>query len=313
MSAKSKAPTMTSLTPPTHSILAGAQPAFLAALTALVLGGCGGDDSAVTLPRPAATVVVPTATAPAPSVVPARRTLVEGHLGVTRAQNLLLDPGFSLTAQGETGAGTFIAFYESGSGEYQVPIRVDSASPAGFAGGVATLKEPRATDARSRSLQLIASFTGGKGPFEARVWVSSIDAAGAPRPFPEDEGGFKASLVDAAQENAADLRLDPEKKLVVGNRTWVLYTGQLKKDLVGGGLMAITTGTSGGGFEAAAPEIVAIPTLATALSRGRPLSTRPLTPGERRVIGAYAAIPPRLVPAAKGIPVQRPGVRLKAR
>ena len=275
---------------------------------AMVLAACGGDDAPGTLPQPSATVAVP---APPPSVAPAKRTLVDGKLVSTPTQNLLLDPGFSLTEQGQQGAGTFLAFYESG-GQLEVKTRVDSTSPSGFGGGVATLKDPKATDVKSRSIQLIASFTGGKGPFVAKVWVSSIDAGGAPRPFPEDQGGFEAVLVDAKQSNAGNLKIDPEQTKIVGSRTWVLYTGQLKKDLVGGGLMVVTTGNKGGGFELSAPEIVATPTLAaTSLGRGHVMGSRALTAGERASIAAYAAIPRRLVPASPGERAPHPGVPAK--
>jgi hypothetical protein len=284
---------------------------------ALPLAGCGGDDTPGVLPAPAATQE-PAPTTPAPLPTP-KRTLLTGGLTPTRAQNLLLDPGFWLTEQGQQGQGTFLAFYASSSSRLDIAVRTLSDSPAGFGGGVALLKDPKATDDKSRSIQLIANFTGGKGPFEASVWISSVDAAGAPRPFPEDGGGFEATILDARQSSSAVLKLDPEKTMVVGKRTWVQFRGTLKKDLVGGGLIAVETGAKGGGFEAAAPEIIALPTLAatstTSLSRQAPEVTwRPVRADERATFAAYAAIPKRYVPAGRdeaGPPVPRPALAAK--
>lgn len=277
-------------------------------LAALPLAGCGGDDTPGVLPGPAATQE-PGPTTPAPVPTP-KRTLLTGGLTPTRAQNLLLDPGFWLTEQGQTGAGTFLAFYASSSSRLDVKVSTYSDSPAGFGGGVALLKDPKATDEKSRAIQLIASFTGGKGPFEASVWVSSVDAAGTPRPFPEDGGGFEATVLDAQQRSSAVLQRDPEKTLIVGKRTWVQFRGTLKKDLVGGGLMVIETGAKGGGFEAAAPEIIALPTLAatssTSLARRAPEVTwRAVRADERAPLAAYAAIPRRYVPAGHDDPGPR--------
>lgn len=289
-------------------------------LAALPLAGCDGDDTPGVLPTPTVTTTPPLPTTPVPLPTSApKRTLLTAGLTPTRAQNLLLDPGFELTAQGQQGAGTFLAFYAASSGQLQIDVSTRSDSPAGFGGGVAMLKDPKATDDKARSIQLIASFTGGKGPFDASVWVSAVDAAGEPRPFPEDGGGFDASIVDAKQTSSATLQRDPEKTRIVGKRTWVQFRGQLKRDLVGGGLMAIETGTKGGGFEAAAPEIVALPTLAptasTSLARRAPEVTwRALRADERATIAAYAAIPKRYVPAgqlAPGALPPRPAVAPK--
>ncbi|MBK6460620.1 MAG: hypothetical protein IPF92_06385 [Myxococcales bacterium] len=271
-------------------------------LAALPLAGCGGDDTPGVLPAPAATQLPAPSTAPVPLPAP-KRTLVTGTLTPTRAQNLLLDPGFWLTAEGEQGSGTFIAFYAASSTRLELSVSTRSDSPAGFGGGVVLLKDPKATDDKSRSIQLIAGFTGGKGPFDVSVWVSSIDAAGAPRPFPEDGGGFEATVADAQQRSSAILKQDPEKTLTLGKRTWVQFRGQLTKDMVGGGLISIETGTKGGGFEAASPEIVALPTLTTAsTSRSRrapEVTWRPMRADERATFAAYAAIPRQYVPAGR--------------
>jgi hypothetical protein len=284
------------------SRLARVTPLFLA----LLLVACGGDD-ATSLPKPSgSTVTPPPPPPPPPPSSPALRTLGTGTLQPTTTQNLLLDPGFFLTEQGGQIAGAFLAVYEQGQGQLQLRVRIDSTSPAGFGGGVVLARDPKATDEKARSIQFLAAFTGGKGPFVAKVWVSATDAAGAPRALPEDGGGFEASVLDPArQSSAADLVRDPEKTKRVGGRTWSLYTGQLTRDLVGGGMMLMTTGSKGGGFELAAPEIVAI-SAANGVSRIPTLTERPLKSSEREAIATYGKIPKRLEPAKAGERSPRP-------
>lgn len=110
-------------------------------------------------------------------------------------------------------------------------------------------------------------------------------------------------MADAQQRSSAILKQDPEKTLTLGKRTWVQFRGQLTKDMVGGGLISIETGTKGGGFEAASPEIVALPTRPPRARRARgapPRSPgRPCGPDERATFAAYAAIPRQYVPAGR--------------
>lgn len=274
------------------------------ALSILALAACGGDDSPYVPPAPPS----PTAPPPPPPGPTPARTQVTGTLLPTTTKNLLLDPGFFLTEQGGQIAGAFLAVYEQGQGNLTLRVRVDSTSPAGFAGGVAIAKEPKATDEKARSIQFLAAFTGGKGPFVAKVWVASVDAAGAPRAFPEDGGGFEASILDPGrQSQAAELQRDDTAPRVSGGRTWVRYSGQLPRDLVGGGMMIMTTGTKGGGFELAAPEIVAT-SATTALSRVPVMRVRPMRESERAAVLAYDRIPKRLEAAPAGERAKRPSL-----
>jgi len=277
---------------------------LLSASLALPLVACGGDDMVGVVPGPAPTT--PPAPPPPAPTTPPPRTLVQGTLLPSSTKNLLLDPGFQLTEDGGQIAGAFLAVYEQGQGGLTLKVRTDSTSPAGFAGGVAVAKEPRATDEKSRSIQFLAAFTGGKGPFVASVWVASVDAAGAPRPFPEGGGGFEASLIDPASNAAAELTRQPERTKVANGRTWVLYQGTFTRNLLGGGMMIMTTGTLGGGFELAAPEIVATE-LPTGLTRGTPMRVRPMRESERAAVATYARIPKKLVPP-KGVEAPRPVV-----
>jgi hypothetical protein len=261
-------------------------------LASSALVACGGDDTLSPTPTPSATVTVTPPPPPAPTT---KRTLVEGKLVPTAPKNLLLDPGFFLTEQGGQITGAFLALYEANQDQATVTTRVDSTSPAGFGGGVLTAKDPKATDDKSKSLQLIAGFTGGPGPFAASVWVSSIDAAGNPRAFPDDGGGFAAVVLDSTQATAGTLKRDPAKTKTIGNRVWAYYSGTWTKAMVGGGLFSITTGTKGGGFDLAAPEVA--PADPKALSLRAPMTVRPMTDSERAVAAKVAALPPRLRPA----------------
>lgn len=261
-------------------------------LASSALVACGGDDTLSPTPTPSATVTV---TPPPVPTTTTKRTLVEGQLVPTAPKNLLLDPGFFLTEQGGQVTGAFLALFEANQDQATVTTRVDSTSPAGFGGGVLTAKDPKAAAEKSRSLQLIAGFTGGPGPFAASVWVSSIDEEGNPRPFPEDGGGFAATVLDSKQATAGTLKRDPAKTKTVGNRVWAYYSGTWTKALVGGGLFSITTGTKGGGFELAAPEVV--PSDTKGLSLRAPMTVRPMTDSERAVAAKIAALPPKLRPA----------------
>ncbi len=266
--------------------------AFGIVLASVAVVACGDDGAPAPTPTPSATV--PENPPPAPTTT-TKRTLVEGKLVPTAPKNLLLDPGFSLTEQGGQITGAFLALFEANQDQATVTTRVDSTSPAGFGGGVLTAKDPKATDEKSRSLQLIAGFTGGPGPFTASVWVSAIDAAGTPRAFPDDGGGFAAVVFDSSQATAGTLKRDPAKTKTVGNRVWAYYSGTWTKPLVGGGLFSITTGTKGGGFELAAPEVV--PSDTKGLSLRAPMTVRPMTDSERAVAAKIAALPPKLRPA----------------
>lgn len=271
-------------------------------LLSLSLVACGSDEAP---PEPVTPAAPPPAPAPT-AATPPKRSLVEGKLLANSPQNMLLDPGFVLTEQGEGGAGSFVAYYSSGNQRLTVKIRNDSSSPSGFGGGFAILKDPKATDTTSRSFQLLSSFVGGKGPFAARVWVSFTDGAGLPKAAPEENSGFSASLVDNRERNAAELVNDPEATKVANGRTWHLYKGEQAKDLVGGGLFLISYGSKGGGIELAAPEVVPVALTRAALAHpdarvetsAPALRERPLTTEERGSIAKYRSIPPRLMAAA---------------
>ena len=134
--------------------------------------------------------------------------------------------------------------------------------------------------------------------------------------------GKRIPGLPAEAEQVVDrcLARDPEKTKVANGRTWVLYQGTLTRDLVGGGMMIMTTGTKGGGFELAAPEIVAVSAVAAGgLTRGRQMQIRDMRASERAAIATYGRIPKQLVPAhartgaGEGAVVPRPNVGRKTK
>ena len=272
----------------------------LAALAALCAVGCGESDA----PAPARTAATDDTAPPAAPEAPAkRRTLVTGSALPTSPVNLIADPGFYLLGY-EQGFGSFLTFYNDGDFA-EVTSSADSRSPAGFGGRVANLKDAFATDTKSRAMTMLASFAGGPGPFRAQVWVSKSDAKGTPVAAPTSKSALQISIAGGSPgaSQAYDLTVDPAATRTAGDRTWLLYRADIAEPIKHGGFFMIETGEEGGQWQIAAPELVATPLLAGLATRD--LSTRwqarsrALTRRERDAARRYAAIPPRLVPAAK--------------
>ncbi len=258
------------------------RPALVALAVALV--GCAAEP-----PSPAPTPPTPpavTPTAPTGSAPAVKRTLVTRGLRVGPPENLLLDPGFSTAEQGQQGAGGFLGYFTKDFSRYTIETRVDSASPARL-GAVAIMLDPKGTDASARSIALVARFGGGKGPFSAELWVASLDPSGSPRAFPADPG-FTATLTHPGDSIAVDLSRDPTSSRVASGREWVRYAGRLERDLVGGGLLILTTARPGG-VELAAPVVVAAPTLPGPTAWGPRAAERRLRPEERALVVAVGA------------------------
>lgn len=253
---------------------------------------------------------------PAETPAPKRRLLPEGETTRLTPTNLLLDPGFGLVGD-QIAYGAFMAFYEDTFREFTLETQLDSRSPAGFAGGVAIIRPSGATDTESDPVLLLTSFPGGKGPFQASMWVSKTDAKGNPAELPAEGGAVAASVMDGDPERgeAFDLVVTSETR-VAGGRTWVRMRAEIAKPLAQGGFFVVHTGKAGGGVQLAAPEVtsteiaegatVAVPgvdggapTRAGALGvsdlpgaiRATP---RGITSAEKRAIAKYRAVPPRL-------------------
>lgn len=236
---------------------------------------------------------------PAPPATTPTRQLIDSA-GPTSPVNLILDPNFSL-ASGDPSYGAFLAVSGTG-GLISLDTTADSRSPAGFAGSVAIVKAPNATDTRSQSVLLLASFQGGDGPFDAQVWVSKTNLAGEPADVTIDAKGITASVTNGTVDGKAyDLTKVDEETHVAGGKTWILLRTRVTDALPYGGFFLVQTGTGGGQFLVARPEIVP-QSLTTGLSaRSLDLKAvrapRPISDVERTAITRYRAIPQRLVPA----------------
>jgi hypothetical protein len=237
------------------------------------------------------------ATATAPPGPPQKRTLVEGRQLPSSPVNLLLDPGFALVGT-SPGYGLWLdeRFEQTG-----LSVTSDSRSPAGFGGGVAVFQADGATNTESIELVFVAPFPGGEGPFHAEVWVSRSDVSGKPVSFTPDKKSILVSLTDGSLVGEAiDLKPIDGTTHTIGGRTWVLL-GVDAKSLTYGGYMIIKTGTKGGRWHLAAPQVVAQPLVQGLPTQSLDLSktvTRPITAKERQTIDAYRRLQPKLVPAA---------------
>lgn len=276
----------------------------LVALTATTLSlsvlaaACGASEEDELRRRPPAQTD-PAPAEPAPAAPP-RRTMVQGNALPTSPVNLIADPGFGLAGQ-QAGFGSFLAFDEESFSQLELASTVDSRSPAGFGGSVALVRPEGGTSKKSAPVMLLTSFQGGSGPFHAKVWVSRSDLSGKPAPLGIDKKGILASITDGTPDGEAfDLVAVEGASRVAGGRTWTLLRADITKPLAYGGFFVVHTGTGGGQFHIAAPEIVAQPLvdgLASTRSLSAAVRARALTPNERTAIARYKARPPQLTPA----------------
>jgi hypothetical protein len=268
----------------------------LAALAATACGETGDEGSLA--PRPNGTDRPSGVEQPSP---PPPRKLVDGSQLATSPVNLVVDPGFGLVGE-QAGYGSFLALYEGSFSPVDVATTFDSRSPAGFGGNVAVVKAANANDKRSDAIVLLTSFLGGDGPFDAHVWVSKSDVKGNPVPVTIDAKGVTASITDGTPDGEAfDLKPVSGAERTAGGRTWVLLRASVAKPLPYGGFFVVRTGTGGGQFLVAAPEVTARPLVdglpARSLGAARPAVARASSPIERAATAKYKALPPRLVPA----------------
>jgi len=221
------------------------------------------------------------------------RTLVEGNLLPTGTTNMLLDPGFSLL--GSQSQGQFFAFTANGS-TVTLTSRFDSSSPVGVRGGALYLADPAATDTSSKSITLLSSFVGGKASFSSRVWISHSNANGDPAPFPDDEEAISVTIASGDVSDGFPIKRTSTKPYVANGRTWVQFGGRVENDIKGG-FFLVTTGTSGGTWLLAAPEVLSTSSLpeGNSLRSSTPtIRSRRLTESERSAIQRYASFPPQL-------------------
>ncbi|MEO7095529.1 MAG: hypothetical protein ABI175_19895 [Polyangiales bacterium] len=269
--------------------------------------GCGGSSSTPNPLSDASPPPAPTSTAdtgtPPPPPAPVR-ALKTGNLLPTPAHNLLLDPNF---AQDPLGWGHFYCFYEASlSSVVEFGLRTDSASPGGVSAPIVVVKDPTATDARSKGLRMISSISGGPGPYSARVWLSASDIAGNPTELPE--GGATVAVTTTAVTKTFDIART--ETLVIGDRTWVLFSATIADTLTAGGFFQIHLGKQGGGFRITAPELVpAALGPVSPKSFVKPALARPPTADERAAIDAYRRLPVALMAPPSRAPKPPPPPR----
>lgn len=267
-------------------------PLLVTFAASIVLTGCGKSDEAAA--PVAETEDAGTTKAEKDSgATTSGRTLIEGNLLPGSTNNMLLDPGFALL--GSQSQGQFFAFTSSGS-SVDLSSRFDSSSPVGVRGGALYLADPSATDTSSKSVTLLSSFVGGKAAFSAQVWISHSNATGDPAPFPEDEEAITVTIASGDVADGFPIKRTSIKPRVANGRTWVQFAGRVENDIKGG-FFLVTTGTSGGSWLLAAPEVTAtasLPTGNTFRGVGSIASPRRLSDSERSAIKRYAAFPPRL-------------------
>ena len=255
---------------------------------ALALVGCGKSDESSDAPTDEDAGIDTQTKSDSGKSSKAPRTLVTGALLPTSAGNMLIDPGFSLIGS-QSSQGQFIAFTGNGS-TLDLSVRFDSASPIGARGSSLILKDPAATDSSSKAVTLLSSFVGGAPPLSTRVWLSYSTAAGDPQPFPEDPAAISVTISSGKLEGGYELQKSAAKPRVIEGRTWVSFEGSVATE-VRGGFFLITTGTSGGSWLVAAPEIKAAEGNSVRSDRAA-LVRRPLRSQERDSITRYMAIPP---------------------
>lgn len=269
-----------------------------AILFSLVLVGCGSSSEPQQKPLPGGNVT-PAAddagtTADSGAAV---RSLKQGHLLPGAPQNLILDASFR-----DQGWGKFLVI--SGSSTITIASRVFGASPAGPSIPVGILKDPTATDSKSKALSVLAGFLGGKGPFTVGVWVSRSTVAGDPKDLEVDDTVFKSFVSKDGSSSAYALTRTVSQ--TIGNRTWWRYEAKIDGDLQAG-YFHLRVGAKGGAVWAQAPEV--IPVSAVAGDKTMSLEAKPtihvLEPDELEAIAIYKRQPIQL--QLPKLPPLRPG------
>lgn len=282
--------------------------AFFAAVHLLGCGSSSPRNTQGTAP-PAVTSDSGVEDTPSPPPV---RTLKTATLLPGSSKNLLLDPFFSANSPEW---GHFFASFGSGGSSTPFDRRVFGASPGGVGAPIAILKDPAATDTRSKALTFMSSFLGGPGPYQAHIWASSSNAAGEPRAFPAETAAFRVTITAAigASGSAFDLVRDEGSRTTFGDREWFMFAAKIDASITGGGFFNVRCGTTGGSFQVTLPEIVPTSLLGPGtMSLERAAVARPMDEEERAMARAYMRIPVRLEGARKE-KVSPPGAVLEPR
>lgn len=234
---------------------------------------------------------LPEQPAPQPQPQPAR-TLINRPLLSGSPLNLLLDIGFR-----DAGWGHFTTIYDNFSGQVTPQQRTFSLSPASVTAPVGIIKDPSATDEKSRGIVSLCSFLGGKGPFVARVWISKSSAAGAPVPLEDDPTVFRAAITTGGLPEGKAYDLARKEDKVLGDRTWVLFEAKIDAELPSTAFFNLKFGRRGGAFMVQAPEVLAealLPPSGKAMALNVPVLARTVFADESAAIAAYVRQPHQL-------------------
>ncbi|MGZ3424060.1 MAG: hypothetical protein ACXVEF_30340 [Polyangiales bacterium] len=259
--------------------------------------GCGSSSEPQQKPLPGGNTTPATDDAGTDTGTTAVRALKQGHLLPGAPQNLILDATFR-----DQGWGKFLVL--SGSTTITLASRLFGASPAGPSIAVGILKDPAATDDKSKSLNVLAAFLGGKGPFSVGVWVSRSNVAGDPKDFEADDTVFKTFVSKDGSSSAFALARTVSQ--TINGRTWWRYETKIDSDMAVG-YFHLKVGTKGGAVWAQAPEVIALSAIPgdKTMSLSVAPKTYTLEADDLEAIAAYKRLPIQL--SLPKLPPLRPG------
>jgi hypothetical protein len=278
--------------------MAAAPFAAFALSAVLGLAACDGDKATTTAPSATTTATTQPTGSATGTVAAGPRKLVVSNLMATNPGNLLLDPGFSQLSSQEASYGSFLSYYQDDNSTYTPDTVLDSRSPAGFSGNVAVLHAANATDKSSRGIGMLASVIGGTGPYHVSIWASRSNAAGAPVDLTLPDKNLTISLatnpdpVGGSTNTVYPLVGNPVPLKASNGRSWTHFTVDVSDPLPAGVFLLIGTGTKGGQYQLAAPEVTSL-ALTQQISTELPVRTtpRPQTESEAALLRRYVQTP----------------------
>jgi hypothetical protein len=236
---------------------------------------------------------------------PARvvRTLKSVPLfGDTSPANLLIDPAFE---NGEFGVGRWNAGFGAAPGTFANAAMSDA--PVGLAFPVGTLADTN--PAGTNELSLTAEVTGGRGPFRAKVWISTQNAA-ASKDAPSLATISLVAAGNTTLDNSGlrtlgksyDLKEDAAARLTLAGRTWHRMVAEIPDTIDAGAFFTLGFRPSKNTWLMQAPEFVPTellkPVMARTLSLGPRTPGRSATAAELELVRRYRARPLISVPAS---------------
>jgi hypothetical protein len=168
----------------------------------------------------------------------------------TSPKNLIRDP--LIGGDGTTSYGQFRAFLVGGP---DLPLRrtFRSVSPVGGAASIEELRGLPADAGTSTSLRVMSSFHGGSGAFDAAIWLSPGDLAGAPVSFASVASSITVTLLGSDGVSKATLVAGPPQQF--GGRAWVQFTTASPGAFPTGGWLTVTLTNFKLTLQLAAPEV----------------------------------------------------------